>query len=326
MGLNSHYRSLSTNDESFPLAEKGQKRAGWGKQSIFLSIATGTLFIAIVAAVLSMISSAFVSHDSSSQAVSTSASSAVAVATNTAFTSPTPTSTAVVDDDSLKTVEDDKPEVPIQNCGVTPDEARANGCIFDVMMQLWTPAACFDEVLSNRFLEVGNWTWYADPSASHIYSLEEMRKGEHDAVYVAQDYHITHCIYAWEKLVRAMRNQEPLITELHIVRSCHSLPPQDPPEAGRRRLHPRCPSAHWMDRVCTIFNLGQSLASQRALFRRLRARIKLASIPFESESAFDKRYGFSSTSSLGSKHEGDHQHGYLYSRRQRSLGQASHKN
>ena len=215
MRLNNHYRSVSTDDESFPLAEKGQRRAGWGKHSIFLSIATGMLFIAIVAAVLSMISSTFVSHHGSSQAVSSPTASAAAVTASTAHISTPPTPTPIADDDSLKTVEDDKePEAPIQSCGVTPDEARAKGCVFDVMMQLWTPADCFDEVLSNRFLEVGNWTWWADSSASHIYTLEEMRKGEHDVVYVAQDYHITHCIYAWEKLVRAMRTKEPLIIEL----------------------------------------------------------------------------------------------------------------
>jgi hypothetical protein len=226
MGLSNHYRSVSTNDESFPLAEKGHVRAGWGKQSIFLSIATGTLFIAIVAAVLSMISSVFVSHDTSSQAVASSTASAAGIVASTTLTSATTTATPLVDDESLKTVEDSKtPEAPIQNCGNNPDEARANGCIFDVMMQLWTPAACFDEILSNRFLEVGNWTWYADPGATRIYTLEEMRKGEHDAVYVAQDYHVTHCIYAWEKLVRAMRNQEPLITELisydHVIHCRH---------------------------------------------------------------------------------------------------------
>lgn len=222
MGLNHHYRSVSTNDESFPLAaEKSQIRAGWGKQSVFLSIATGTLFIAIVAAILSMVSSVFVPHDSTSEAVSTATTSAapIVAATTTAASAPTPT--AIVDDGSLKTVE----EQPIQDCGFTPDEARAKGCVFDVMMQLWTPAACFDEILSNRFLEVGNWTWYADPSASHVFTLEEMRKGEHDAVYVAQDYHITHCIYAWEMLVRAMRNQSPLITELisydHVIHCRH---------------------------------------------------------------------------------------------------------
>ncbi|EXJ67734.1 uncharacterized protein A1O5_09080 [Cladophialophora psammophila CBS 110553] len=230
MGLSNHYRSVSTNDndESFPLAsEKVQPRAGWGKQSLCLSVATGTLFIAILVAIFSLISSVFVSHasPSTSDSLSTSTTSAAAVVASTVAATPTP----LIGDDSVKTTEDSGDSTSskdeIQNCGYTPQEARDRGCIFDVMMQLWTPAACFDEILSNRFLDVGNWTWYADPSASYAYTLEEMRKGEHDAVYVAQDYHITHCIYAWEKLVRSMRNQEPLITELisydHVIHCRH---------------------------------------------------------------------------------------------------------
>ncbi|KIW23920.1 uncharacterized protein PV07_12081 [Cladophialophora immunda] len=228
MGLNNHYRSVSTNDESFPLSEKSQSRAGWGKQSLCLSVATGTLFIAIIVAIFSLISSVFVSHSSTStsDALSASTTSATAVVASTSAAS---TPTPLVGDDSIKSTEgsDDSTSSKdeIQNCGYTPEEAREHGCVFDVMMQLWTPAACFDESLSNRFLEVGNWTWYADPSASYAYTLEEMRKGEHDAVYVAQDYHVTHCIYAWEKLVRSMRNQQPLITELisydHVIHCRH---------------------------------------------------------------------------------------------------------
>ncbi|KAH0839074.1 hypothetical protein AYO21_04670 [Fonsecaea monophora] len=225
MGLNNHYRSVSDNDESFPLSEKSQPRAGWGKQSICLSIATGTLFIAIIVAIFSLISSVFVSNTNTtkSDALSASTTSAAAVAASTSAVAVTPPV-----DDSIKSAEGSDgstQKAEIDHCGFSPEEARERGCIFDVMMQLWTPAACFDETLSNRFLEVGNWTWYADPSASHIYTLEEMRKGEHDAVYVAQDYHVTHCIYAWEKLVRSMRNQQPLITELisydHVIHCRH---------------------------------------------------------------------------------------------------------
>jgi len=222
MGLGDHYRSVSNSDESFPLAppteKEGEKRSGWGKQSVLLSLATGTLFIAVIAAVLSTVSSAVLSYHSSG---ATSAASAAADATSVKV-SATATPTAVLHD-SIK-VSDPSTDT-IQNCGYSADEARANGCVFDVMMQLWTPGDCFDEVLSNRFLDVGNWTWYADPSATKAYTLEEMRKGEHDAVYVAQDYHVTHCIYAWEKLVRAMRNQEPLIMELisydHVIHCRH---------------------------------------------------------------------------------------------------------
>lgn len=113
----------------------------------------------------------------------------------------------------------------LRSCGGTPDEARAAGCVFDVMMQLWTPPECMDSPLSERFLEAGNWTWYADAGATRIYSDTEIRKGNHDVVYVAQSYHRHHCIFAWERLVRAMRNQGPIIQELisydHVMHCRH---------------------------------------------------------------------------------------------------------
>jgi len=105
----------------------------------------------------------------------------------------------------------------ITECGSSPEEARAAGCIFDVMMQLWTPAECYDGNLSERFLAAGKWTWWADAGATKVISDEDMKKGEHDRVYVSADYHKSHCIFAWEKLVRALRNQTPLIEQLISV-------------------------------------------------------------------------------------------------------------
>lgn len=217
MGGNHHYRSVSTSDESNPLAgeKEGYVRpSGWGRQSIILSIATGTLFVAVLAAVLSTIGSAVVSYGASSAA----STSAAGVVTTTVIAAASTATAVATNPDTVNTGR-------IQGCGGTPQEARERGCVFDVMMQLWTPQDCFDPILSDRFLEVGNWTWYADPSANKIFTLEEMRKGEHDAVYVAQDYHITHCIYAWERLVRAMRTQQPLIMELisydHVIHCRH---------------------------------------------------------------------------------------------------------
>ena len=112
-------------------------------------------------------------------------------------------------------------EVVITGCGSTPGDARAAGCVYDVMMQLWTPPACMDWNLTNKYLANNNWTWYADSNAEHIMSDEEIALGEHDVVYVAQDYHVKHCIFAWEKVIRALRTQQPLIEELisydHII-------------------------------------------------------------------------------------------------------------
>ena len=102
----------------------------------------------------------------------------------------------------------------IHDCGSNADEARANGCEYDVMMQEWTPPACIDWALSEKFLKAGNWTWYADAAATKIYNATEIALGNHDVVYVEQSYHRHHCIFTWERLVRAMRTQRPLVEKL----------------------------------------------------------------------------------------------------------------
>lgn len=102
----------------------------------------------------------------------------------------------------------------LHDCGSNADEARAKGCSYDVMMQEWTPPECIDWTLAEKFLKNGNWTWYADPGAEKTYSPEEIALGNHAVVYVDQSYHRHHCIFTWERLVRAMRTQRPLVSKL----------------------------------------------------------------------------------------------------------------
>lgn len=102
----------------------------------------------------------------------------------------------------------------IHDCGSNADEARAKGCSYDVMMQEWTPPECIDWTLAEKFLKNGNWTWYADAGAQRTYTPEEIALGNHDVVYVDQSYHRHHCIFTWERLVRAMRTQRPLVEKL----------------------------------------------------------------------------------------------------------------
>jgi hypothetical protein len=89
------------------------------------------------------------------------------------------------------------------------------------MMQDWTPEECYDSILTEKYLANNNWTWWADSGAERAMSNEEVALGEHSVVYVAQDYHVMHCIFAWEKFVRAFRTQSPLISELisydHVI-------------------------------------------------------------------------------------------------------------
>lgn len=101
-----------------------------------------------------------------------------------------------------------------RDCGGNADEARAKGCEYDVMMQEWQPPECIDWPLSERFLKQGNWTWYANSDASKIYNDTEIALGNHDRVFVDQSYHRHHCIFAWERFVRALRTGRPLIEKL----------------------------------------------------------------------------------------------------------------
>jgi len=112
----------------------------------------------------------------------------------------------------------------ILDCGHSPSEARENGCVYDVMMQDWVPEPCFDGLLTERYLAEGNYTWYAD-FEGNIMSDEEMRKGEHHEAWMTGDYHKAHCIFSWEKLIRAMRNNRAISQELvsydHVLHCRH---------------------------------------------------------------------------------------------------------
>ena len=196
------------------------------KRSLLTTLAFGAIAAVVFIFAVALVSSAVVSYrlptatDAAiSKQASTVTSSAQAVTTTGASTSKVGT------DNAIGKVYDSSTHQDLRNCGGTPDEARAAGCVFDVMMQLWTPPECMDAPLSERFLEKGNWTWYADGGAQRAYTDEEIRKGDHDVVYVAQSYHRHHCIFAWERLVRAMRNQAPLIEELisydHVMHCRH---------------------------------------------------------------------------------------------------------
>jgi len=102
----------------------------------------------------------------------------------------------------------------ILECGYSPEEARNNGCVYDVMMQDWVPEPCYDSVLTEKYLAEGNYTWYGDGDGNTTISLEDMRKGEHGAAWMATSYHKAHCVFSWNKIIRALRNNRGISQEL----------------------------------------------------------------------------------------------------------------
>lgn len=57
----------------------------------------------------------------------------------------------------------------IPKCGPTPDEAKAQGCVFNPINFSWLPPACYDKELFDEMLEeemkrAGPWRWYLAPN------------------------------------------------------------------------------------------------------------------------------------------------------------------
>ncbi|KAI0102727.1 hypothetical protein GGR51DRAFT_526057 [Nemania sp. FL0031] len=95
-------------------------------------------------------------------------------------------------------------------CGTTPEEARARGCEFDMLVTAWLPPRCIDHELVNEFMEVGKWEFY-----SKLHAEEEDKLSTYDAdfvgsanhtVWTTRRWHATHCLFMFKKLTRALVN------------------------------------------------------------------------------------------------------------------------
>jgi hypothetical protein len=99
---------------------------------------------------------------------------------------------------------------PPETCGVTADEARSRGCEYDVMSFAWTPSRCFDSDLMAEFTSVRNWTFFTSENGTEEVPHLTVALGEHDKLYVTQEFHMYHCTYMWRKMHRAVLAAVPL--------------------------------------------------------------------------------------------------------------------
>ncbi|CZT05227.1 uncharacterized protein RCO7_14809 [Rhynchosporium graminicola] len=60
------------------------------------------------------------------------------------------------------------------NCGWTVEEAKANDCVYDIMLSSWIPKPCYDKELSESFLRANNFTYWTYNNGSGEVSEEEL--------------------------------------------------------------------------------------------------------------------------------------------------------
>lgn len=93
---------------------------------------------------------------------------------------------------------------PLRGCGRSADAAAKAGCTFDVMALAWVDPACYDEALTEEFLAVQAWKWWADKKGAEEVLREELPLPGKKSVWVTWEYQRQQCVFLWKKLQRAV--------------------------------------------------------------------------------------------------------------------------
>lgn len=128
-----------------------------------------------------------------------------------------------------------------KDCGNSSTEARAKGCLFDVLLTTWIHADCYDAELHESYLEAHTFPWWRKPTMEEPITLDEVRRGDYYEIYTNLDYHFVHCGYAWEMILRAFRRGKAIEGELwamaHTLHCVHHMVDRPPMERDRTVLN-----------------------------------------------------------------------------------------
>jgi len=82
-------------------------------------------------------------------------------------------------------------------CGSTADEARKAGCQYDILLNNWVPAPCYDDEFILEYTDDESWGAYAD--ANMTIKLSPLEISESEFYYTSVRDHINHCAIMWKK-------------------------------------------------------------------------------------------------------------------------------
>jgi len=91
------------------------------------------------------------------------------------------------------------------DCGNSPPDAEARGCRFDIVLHSWLPADCItpeDDADAELMYAGRDWEWHLGNGTA--VTLDSVRTGQFSFVHTSFDWHVTHCMYVWKRMHRAM--------------------------------------------------------------------------------------------------------------------------
>ncbi|KAK4214180.1 hypothetical protein QBC37DRAFT_314795 [Rhypophila decipiens] len=141
----------------------------------------------------------------------------------------------------------------LEECGLSPGEARKNKCIFDPIIMGWVPGRCHDADLARDFMSRRNWTFHRTPDANmnsktdHVMGIHDLLAGDWDFLYVEPQFYIHQCLYTWKKTWRAAVDAAVVVdgylADEHHTNHCQMLISQGPER--EKNLYMKYASCSW---------------------------------------------------------------------------------
>lgn len=82
-------------------------------------------------------------------------------------------------------------------CGSTVASARANGCKYDILLNNWVPAPCYDQEFIDEYVDDNSWGGFADEAMTQKLNAQDMSEREY--YWTSLRDHVNHCAMMWRK-------------------------------------------------------------------------------------------------------------------------------
>ena len=98
----------------------------------------------------------------------------------------------------------------VYGCGNSTAEAKALGCRFNPLSMAWLRDECYDDDVTQAFLDAGPWQYFTDAAGEHEINIETVGLSADTGAenWLSKQWHMTHCAFMWQKMHRAMMSQE----------------------------------------------------------------------------------------------------------------------
>ncbi|KAH8648270.1 hypothetical protein BGZ60DRAFT_390495 [Tricladium varicosporioides] len=117
----------------------------------------------------------------------------------------------------------DDPDGPMElggthRCGSYPSQAKALGCVFDIINFGWTAPECYHQGISKAHLAKGPWRWFLDGNSTIEVPQEYINLGHAVEVWTTRDYQLEKCRWLEDIIEQAKSAGNMLVPRVVVSR------------------------------------------------------------------------------------------------------------